>query len=67
MKKGGKNFPKRSRKEYVKFKGLTEELRWRDREAGGEAGKGIRNQTFHRMVGPFKDLGLYPETNGRPL
>lgn len=37
MKKGGKNFPEGSRKEYIRLKdGLSETLRWRDREGGNE-------------------------------
>lgn len=66
VKKGGKKLS-REKQEGVCQIQRTEAQRWRDREVGGEAGKGIRNQPVHCLVGPFKDLGLYPETNGKPL
>lgn len=64
MKKGGKNFPEGSRKEYIRLKdGLSETLRWRDREGGHEVGQ-VTESPVYLLAGPFKDSDLILKVMG---
>lgn len=55
MKKGGKNFPEGSRKEYIRLKdGLSETLRWRDREGGNETRQVTKSHLYIGWQAPLR-------------